>query len=194
VPNGWRPGRPSCCRRRISMSCSRCRRRSPRSRSKTRRRSTPSCSRQRPRRSARSAPTQSISAPRSASSPCSTPGARTCITIRTSIASCRVAAWRRTARAGLPAGPASSCRSACCHACSRLFLDKLRAAFEAGHLGFFGDLAELARPAVFTRRLRELRRVECRVGGDVAAPTPHRPGRADFPHPVLHERDSLAAA
>ena len=32
----------------------------------------------------------------------------------------------------------------------------------------------------------------CRVGGDVAAPTPHRPGRADFPHPVLHERASLA--
>jgi hypothetical protein len=35
---------------------------------------------------------------------------------------------------------------------------------------------------------------DCRVGGDVAVPTPHRPGRADFPHPVLHERDSLAAA
>ncbi len=33
----------------------------------------------------------------------------------------------------------------------------------------------------------------CRVGGDVAAPTPHRPGRAGFPHPVLHERVSLAA-
>jgi hypothetical protein len=32
----------------------------------------------------------------------------------------------------------------------------------------------------------------CRVGGDVAAPTPHRPGRADFPHPVLHGRGSLA--
>ena len=31
----------------------------------------------------------------------------------------------------------------------------------------------------------------CRVGGDVAAPTPHRPGRADFLHPVLHERASL---
>jgi hypothetical protein len=30
-----------------------------------------------------------------------------------------------------------------------------------------------------------------RVGGDVAAPTPHRPGRADFPHPVLHARASL---
>ena len=34
----------------------------------------------------------------------------------------------------------------------------------------------------------------CRVGGDVAAPTPHRPGRAGFPHPVLQERASLAAA
>jgi hypothetical protein len=33
----------------------------------------------------------------------------------------------------------------------------------------------------------------CRVGGDVTAPTPHRPGRADFPHPVLHERASLTA-
>ncbi|MFK4496112.1 hypothetical protein ABIF86_000403 [Bradyrhizobium japonicum] len=26
----------------------------------------------------------------------------------------------------------------------------------------------------------------CRVGGDVASPAPHRPGRADHPHPVLH--------
>ena len=33
--------------------------------------------------------------------------------------------------------------------------------------------------------------VACRVGGDVAAPTPHRPGRADFPHPVLRARGSL---
>src|SRR3954464_3889877 len=33
-----------------------------------------------------------------------------------------------------------------------------------------------------------------RVGGDVAIPTPHRPGRAGFPHPVLHARASLAAA
>src|SRR5215217_6253525 len=31
----------------------------------------------------------------------------------------------------------------------------------------------------------------CRVGGDVAAPTPHRPGRADFPHPVPRGRVSL---
>lgn len=34
----------------------------------------------------------------------------------------------------------------------------------------------------------------CRVGGGLAAPAPHRPGRAEFPHPVLHGADSLAAA
>ena len=42
----------------------------------------------------------------------------------------------------------------------RLFLDALRTAFEAGGLGFFGDLASLAEPAAFSRRLREQRRVE----------------------------------
>lgn len=31
----------------------------------------------------------------------------------------------------------------------------------------------------------------CRVGGDVASPAPHRPGRADYPHPVLHAQGSL---
>ncbi|BAR62099.1 hypothetical protein ACVIWV_007617 [Bradyrhizobium diazoefficiens] len=31
-----------------------------------------------------------------------------------------------------------------------------------------------------------LRLAACRVGGDVAIPAPHRPGRADYPHPVLH--------
>ena len=41
----------------------------------------------------------------------------------------------------------------------RLFLDALRAAFQGGDLGFFGELADLAQPATFTRRLRELRRV-----------------------------------
>ena len=35
----------------------------------------------------------------------------------------------------------------------RLFLDGLRAAFEAGELGFFGELAALAEPAAFARRL-----------------------------------------
>jgi hypothetical protein len=42
----------------------------------------------------------------------------------------------------------------------RLFLDALKAAFEAGRLAFFGDLAALAEPAAFARRLGELRRVE----------------------------------
>ena len=42
----------------------------------------------------------------------------------------------------------------------RLFLDELRAAFEAGELGFFGELAGLAEPAAFSRRLGELRRVD----------------------------------
>lgn len=42
----------------------------------------------------------------------------------------------------------------------RLFLEELRAAFAAGDLGFFGDLAELASPVTFARRLSDLRRVE----------------------------------
>jgi len=42
----------------------------------------------------------------------------------------------------------------------RLFLDELRAAFEAGRLGFFGGLAELGAPVAFTRRIHELRQVE----------------------------------
>lgn len=42
----------------------------------------------------------------------------------------------------------------------RLFLAELQVAFEAGEMGFFGDLAGLADPAAFARRLRELRRVE----------------------------------
>jgi hypothetical protein len=42
----------------------------------------------------------------------------------------------------------------------RLFLEELRTAYEAGKLSFFGDLAELALPAVFRRRLGEARRLE----------------------------------
>ena len=156
-----RRGRPSCCRCRTSTSSSPCRRRSPRSRSRTRPWSTPSCSGRRPRRCAPSPPTPSISAPRSASSPCSIPGGRTCTIIRTSIASCRAAAHRSTARAGSPAGPASSCRCACSRGCSAgCSSSALQAAFDAGELGFFGDLAGLAEPAAFARRLRELRRIE----------------------------------
>jgi len=73
----------------------------------------------------------------------------------------------------------------------RLFLARLMAAFNRGALRFFGDLATLAKPAAFTEYLRPLRGIECRVGEDVAILTPHRPGRADFPHPVLRRRGSL---
>jgi hypothetical protein len=42
----------------------------------------------------------------------------------------------------------------------RLFLDKLRSAFDGGRLAFFGTRAELAGDAAFTRCIAELRRVE----------------------------------
>src|SRR6202008_1644086 len=42
----------------------------------------------------------------------------------------------------------------------RLFLYELRAAFEAGALGFYGARAGLATPAACASRLRQLRRVE----------------------------------
>jgi Putative transposase/Transposase zinc-binding domain len=42
----------------------------------------------------------------------------------------------------------------------RLFLARLRVAFEAGRLGFFGELVGLAKPAAFAAHLRLLRRIE----------------------------------
>ena len=42
----------------------------------------------------------------------------------------------------------------------RLFLQGLENAFNAGKLGFFGDLAVLADPAAFTKRLEQLRRID----------------------------------
>src|SRR5262252_5199957 len=42
----------------------------------------------------------------------------------------------------------------------RLFLVEIGAAFAAGRLGFFGELAGLADPAAFARRLNELRQTE----------------------------------
>ena len=40
----------------------------------------------------------------------------------------------------------------------RLFVEQLQGAFERGELGFFGDLAGLAHPAAFARRIADLRR------------------------------------
>jgi Transposase zinc-binding domain/Putative transposase len=76
----------------------------------------------------------------------------------------------------------------------RLFLTQLIELHAAGRLQFFGGQAGLSDRPTFLRHLAPARKTNCRVDGDVAAPIPHRPGRADFPHPVLHERDSLAAA
>jgi len=49
----------------------------------------------------------------------------------------------------------------------------------------YGDLYERA------RRPGPITEAACRVGGDVAIPAPHRPGRADYPHPVLRVPGSL---
>ena len=51
----------------------------------------------------------------------------------------------------------------------RLFLEELQAAFDAGELGFFGELAALAEPAAFARRLRP------NCGGSTGWSTPSRP-------------------
>src|SRR5438046_1734093 len=42
----------------------------------------------------------------------------------------------------------------------RLFLEDFQAAFDAGNLSFFGDLARLPQKTAFARRLAEVRRVE----------------------------------
>jgi len=76
----------------------------------------------------------------------------------------------------------------------RLFLTRLLELHDAGRLRFHGTQTGLYDRAALQRHLAPVRKKPCRVGGDVAAPTPHRPGRADFPHPVLHERDLPAAA
>jgi hypothetical protein len=68
---------------------------------------------------------------------------------------------RSTARAGSPLGPDSFFRFACCRACSAACsLEGLLAAFEAGELQFFGDLAPLKRVKEFARAVTELRTTE----------------------------------
>ena len=58
----------------------------------------------------------------------------------------------------------------------RLFLDGIAALHAAGRLAFLGDLAPLADQPAFDAALAPLRRSECRVGGDVAIPTPQSGG------------------
>jgi hypothetical protein len=42
----------------------------------------------------------------------------------------------------------------------RLFVEELRAAYDASRLSFFGDIADLAEPAAFSRRLAEVHRLK----------------------------------
>ena len=115
-------------------------------------------------------------------SPSFIPGVRPCSIIRMSIASRQAAGCRSMVRDGSVVGAGFFLPiRVLSRLFRRLFLDALRAAFAAGDLGFFGALAELTKPGAFNCRLRELRRLECRVDGDVAVPIPHRPGRAGFP-------------
>ena len=94
-------------------------------------------------------------------SPCCTPGARRCSTIRTSTASCRAAACRPTARAGSPAGRVLPAGPGALPALPRLFLERLAAAFaRPANSRFFGDLAALADPRAFAARCAALRRID----------------------------------
>ena len=86
---------------------------------------------------------------------------------------CRVLGQHRSTQRRVPRGPNDE---------ERLTADIVELARRHGRLGY-RKIAEMLRSTA-----------GCRVGGDVASPTPHRPGRADFPHPVLHERVSLALA
>ncbi len=71
------------------------------------------------------------------------------------------AACRRTAIAGSPAGPVSSCPvRALSRLFRRLFLEGLAALHKAGRLAFLGDLAPLADQRAFDAALAPLRRSE----------------------------------
>src|SRR3954453_691460 len=56
--------------------------------------------------------------------------------------------------------PGDPCNNVLSRLFRRLFLERLRAAFDAGRLAFFGALAGLAAAPVFARRLSELRCAE----------------------------------
>ena len=64
--------------------------------------------------------------------------------------------------------------------------DKLRGLFQRIRGKLISD-----RGSVFGFWRMSLRQI-CRVGGAVTGPAPHRPGHAEFPHPVLHLAGSLA--
>jgi hypothetical protein len=85
---------------------------------------------------------------------CCTVRARTSLTIPTSIASCRAAGPSLDGTRWVSCrAPASSCRCASWRACFAGCFEHLRAAYEAGRLHFFADIADLTEPATFANRL-----------------------------------------
>ncbi|MGY3582489.1 hypothetical protein ACVIGB_008445 [Bradyrhizobium sp. USDA 4341] len=63
----------------------------------------------------------------------------------------------------------------------------------ASHLAKFKGVVQVDGYPGFDRLSEggDIQLAACRVGGGVAIPAPHRPGRADYPHPVLHAQASL---
>ena len=65
------------------------------------------------------------------------------------------------------------------------------------HLATYGGILQADAYAGYNdlydgrRRPAPVIEAACRVGEDVSIPAPHRPGRADFPHPVLRAHGSL---
>ena len=87
-------------------------------------------------------------------------------------ASCPAAGCRRTASAGSPAGPASSCRCACSRGCSGAASSKSsQQAHRAGQLQFFGEHAALAD----ARALRRLARAAAHSANGSSTPSARSP-------------------
>ena len=119
------------------------------------RRLRPALPHRRPERCAPSPPTRATSAPRSASSPCCTPGARRSSTIPTCTASSPVGASPTTAAAWVACRPGFFLPvRVLSRYFRRVLLAALEDAFESGQLHFAGRLQPLADPRRFAEHLR----------------------------------------
>ena len=160
-PSGSNDAARTCCRSSTSTSFSPCPRRSPRSPRRTRPSSTGCSSGPSPTRSGRSLPTRATSAPSSASSRSSIPGARRSCIIPICTASFRVGGSPTTGAPGLPAAPGFFLPvRVLSRYFRRVLLAALQDAFEAGQLHFAGRLQPLSDPPRFAEHLRPARQTE----------------------------------
>jgi transposase len=79
-----------------------------------------------------------------------------------------------------------------------LYAEDRKGEHPAAHLAEFQGILQVDGYSGFKSLLAgrppdQIKLAFCRVGGVVADPAPHRPGRADFPHPVPRARASLTA-